>query len=138
MEKLTLKEGLKVFGFKVTIFPEGIGAVLEQLVNRIPEGLARSYYGISEMTKDGMIYRATVEEKEEEEGAKYSCESYSIEKGEYLTITLTDWRQKTDSIKDIFHVLLQDNRVDKKKPAIEWYKNEHEMLCMLKIIDSVA
>jgi hypothetical protein len=55
-----------------------------------------------------------------------------IEKGEYLAVTLRDWRKKTDSIKSIFQKMIEDNRVDKRKPCIEWYKNDDEMICMVK------
>ena len=85
------------------------------------------------MDKDGqMIYKAAALEKYEGEAEKYNCERYTIEKGEYLTVTLHDWRKKTDCIKDVFHEIIQDSRVDKTKPAVEWYKNDDEMMCMVQ------
>ncbi len=133
MEKYTLTEDLKVFGIQVDKFPTGIGEAFDKLVKMIPEGFKRSYYGIAEMMNKGMIYRATAEEKQEGEAEKYGCENYTIEKGEYLTVTLRDWQSKTNTINSIFHNMIQDDKVDRTKPSIEWYKNEHEMLCMLKL-----
>lgn len=92
----------------------------------------RSYYGISEMTEKGFSYKAAAEEKYEGEAEKYTCEKYIISKGEYLSVTLKDWRKKVDSIKETFQELCQNNGVDKTKPCVEWYKNDDEMLCMVK------
>ena len=47
-------------------------------------------------------------------------------------VLVRDWRKKTGCIKDVFHEMMQDNRFDGSKPCIEWYKNDEEMLCMLK------
>lgn len=30
--------------------------------------------------------------------------------------------------------MMQDNNVDKAKLCVEWYKNDEEMLCMMKAI----
>ena len=114
-------------------FPGGIGEAFESLIKMVPDGFERPYYGISYMDKDGqMIYKAAALEKYEGEAEKYNCERYTIEKGEYLTVAVYDWRKKTDCIKDVFHEIIQDSRVDKTKPAVEWYKNDHEMMCMVQ------
>ena len=44
--------------------------------------------------------------------------------------------KKTDSIKDVFGEMMKDSRVDKTKWAVEWYKNDDEMMCMLKTISN--
>ena len=46
---------------------------------------------------------------------------------------LYGWRTKTDCIKDIFHEIMQDERAGHTKPAVEWYKNDDEMMCMVKM-----
>jgi len=80
-----------------------------------------------------IIYKATAEEKYEGEAEKYNCERYGIGKGEYLAVTITDWRKKTDCIKDVFHDMMEDDRSDKTKEVVEWYKTETEMLCLVKM-----
>ena len=69
----------------------------------------------------------------EGEAEKYNCERYIIEKGEYLAVAITDWRKKTDCIKDVFHDMMEDDRADKTKEVVEWYKTETEMICLVKI-----
>ncbi|MEP6926724.1 MAG: hypothetical protein ABI834_03765 [Ginsengibacter sp.] len=134
MEIYNLPHELKVFGFQVKSFPVGIGEAFNELINKTGDSAdSRSYYGISYMNKDGrMIYNVAALEKHEGEAEKYNCERFIIDKGEYVTITVNDWRKKTDCIKDVFHEIIQDSRVDRTKPAVEWYQNDHEMMCMVQ------
>ena|ERR1022692_2612946 len=135
MEKYSLQDDLKIFGVQVKSFPQGIGKAFEALIKMISGTFDRDYYGISYITDDGRIfYYAAAIEKHEGEAEKYNCERYIIEKGGYLSMTVNDWRRKTGSIKDIFHEIMQDSRVDKTKPAVEWYKIDEEMMCMIKMI----
>jgi hypothetical protein len=134
VEKYNLKDSLKVFGKQVATFPEGIGEMFNNLIRMLPDGDKRSWYGISKFTKNGgILYFAATEESFDGEAKKYGCDRYVIEKGEYLTETVNDWRKKTDCLKDVFHTLMQDSRVDKTTPCVEWYKNDDEMLCMIKM-----
>lgn len=132
METFQIQEDLKVFGFQVKTFPEGIGEAFESLMKAVGDGFAHSYYAIAYMSNEGPVYRATVAEKYDGESAKYQYDSYTINKGEYLSVTVHDWQQKTDMIKDVFDVLLQQKRADHAYPCIEWYKDESEMLCLVK------
>jgi hypothetical protein len=135
METYELKKDLNVFGFQVNDFPNGIGKAFDTLVEKVPGGFNRSYYGISTMTKDGkFIYLATALEKNPGEAEQLHYQRYKIENGVYLTETVHNWRKKTDTIKDIFHRMMQDERADKTKPCMEWYKNEDEMICMVKTL----
>jgi predicted transcriptional regulator YdeE len=133
METYDLPNDIKAFGFQVTNFPQGIGEAFETLIKTVPGGFDRPYYGISYMDQNGkMIYNVTASEKYEGEAEKYNYKRFVIDKGEYLTITLPGWREKTNCIKDLFHEIITDSRADKTKPAIEWYKNDDEMMCMVK------
>ena len=119
---------------QVKDFPAGVGEAFEALVKMISEGFNRSFFGISRITEKGqVIYIAAAEESFEGEAKKYNCDRYVIEKGEYLMVLVRDWRKKTGCIKDVFHEMMQDNRFDNTKPCIEWYKNDDEMLCMIKV-----
>ena len=132
METFQLKEDLKVFGFPVNTFPNGIGEAFDTLVGMIPGGFDRPYYGIAYMNHEGMVYLATALEKYPGESTQHKCKQYTIEKGNYLVVVVSNWRTKTDLIKDVFNVMLQNESSDRTKPCIEWYKNDEEMLCMVK------
>ena len=139
METYNLKNDLKVFGKEVPSFPLRVGETFQSLMNMIPNGSKRAYYGISHMDETGkIIYKAAAEEKYAGEAEKYGCPRYTIEKGSYLAVTITDWRDKIDCIKDVFHDMMEDDRADKTKEVVEWYKTETEMLCLVKMKEREA
>ncbi len=134
MGKYNIENNVKVFGMKVKTFPNGIGEAFELLMKILDEGFNRSYYGIAEMKENQMIYKAVAAEKYDGESEKYNLEKSVIEGGTYFTETIKDWRNNTDCIKDVFQEMMKSSQVDKSKPCIEWYKNNNEMLCMMKAI----
>lgn len=134
MEKFTIEKNLNVFGREVATFPAGIGEAFDELIKKTGDCAGeRNYYGVSSMNENGkIIYKAVAEEKYEGEAEKFNYEKDTIEQGEYLYETLYHWANKTSMIKDIFHEMMHDEHVDTRKPCVEWYKNDEEMLCMLK------
>jgi hypothetical protein len=134
MKTITIPKDISVFGIQVRTFPNGVGEAYDKLVKMIPGGFSRPYYGISYMENGKMIYYAAAEELNPGEAEKYSCERLSIKKGKYLAEELLNWRSKVHQVKDIFQRLVADERTDKTTPGVEWYKNEEEMLCMIKTI----
>jgi len=137
METYNLKNDIKVFGEQVKTFPNGVGDAFEHLIKMFPVHDKRNYYGIATTDKDGhMAYYAAAEETYKGEAEKYKCRRYTIEKGEYLAETLEGWQDKIHCIKDVFAKLIQDKHADKMKPGIEWYKNDKEMMCMVRTMQS--
>ncbi len=133
MEIYKLENDIKAFGKRVSNFPEGIQEAFDELIKITgdPAG-ARSYYGISEFKNGELFYYAAAEEKVSGEAEKNNCIRYIIEKGEYLTAALHLWRAKTGLIKNLCGELVKDDRTDKTKPCVEWYKNDDEMWCMIR------
>ena len=136
MDLYTLHNDVKVFGSKVNTFPVGIKEAFDELVKVLPPEDKRFYYGISECTKEGIVYIAATAETFEGEGAKYGFENFTIQQGEYLAVTVFDWLAKTHCIKDVFEEMFKDVRADRSKPCIEIYKNDDEMVCMVKTIET--
>ena len=136
METLILENDIKVIGFQVKTFPNGISEAFDSLVEKVPEGLARSYFGITTLMNGKTVYIAAVEEKNMNEAEKYNLDQYTIAKGEYFKVTLKNWRANLASIKDIFHEMMEHKNVDLTQPCIEWYRNENEMECMISRIPS--
>jgi len=134
MEKLTLEKDVPVFGKEVKSFPDGIGEAFDELIKATGDCAGeRNYYGIISLNQEGkMIYKAVAVQKFDGEAKQLNYEEDVIENGEYFFKTLYYWRNKTTLIKDIFCSMMNDDGIDKTKPAIEWYKNDEEMLCMLK------
>ena len=136
METYFLKNDVTVFGFEVKTFPEKIDEAFDSLIAMVPEGLNRSYYGISFMNSEGKpVYIAAVEERNKGEAEKNMCERYKIERGTYFTVRIDAWRNNTGRIKNVFEEMMKSTQVDLTKPCIEWYKNDFEMACMLKALE---
>ena len=137
MEIYHIPHNITVFGNPVHSFPIGIGEAFGNLMNKLPRGDTRPYYGISWCINNDITYIAAAEQKSENEPAEYNCSAYTIEKGDYFSVPLYNWMNKTSCIKDVFAEILKDERVDNTKPAIEIYKNNKEMLCMVAIKTSI-
>jgi predicted transcriptional regulator YdeE len=133
MEKYNFQNDLKLLGIRVKTFPLGIKEAFDELARALPKGEAQPFYGISECTKDGIIYIAAALETFEGEGEKYGYETFTVEKGEYLSVTLFNWMTKTDSIKNVFEEMFKDERSDTSKPCVELYQTDDEMRCLVKI-----
>ena len=136
MEKIIFENDIKVFGIEVKNFPAGISEAFDELIQKTGDCAgAREYYGVSSMDDKGrMLYKAVAEEKFDGEANQYGYPKSIIERGEYLFTALREWQTKTHCIKDIFYEMIKDERVDKTKPCVEWYKSSDEMLCMMKTI----
>lgn len=121
-----------VFGFVVNDFPAGIGDAFDILIQKTGDCAgARNYYGLSEYKDGKMVYYALAEEKSSGEAAKYDYEKYILDNGDYVSITVSEWHKEINSIKDAFSKIIKGPRVNKTKPAIEWYKSADEMLCLV-------
>jgi hypothetical protein len=138
MEGYYLEHDLKVFGRQVKTFPDGITEAFDELIKILPQGDVRPYYGISECTKEGIVNIAAAHETFKGEGAQLGYKNYLVEKGEYITQTVFDWHNKTHSIKNVFEEMFTDARADRAKPCIEIYKNDDELICMVRTLESKA
>ncbi|RAV98998.1 hypothetical protein [Pseudochryseolinea flava] len=135
MEKITVQTPIQLVAKQVKTFPAGIGETFDHLANVLPHSMSRAYYGISWMEGEDIIYYAAAQQQHSEEIDQFALEPWTIESGDYLSITVLNWRSKTDSIKDVFHDLMQDKRIDDTKPCVEWYVSDYKMLCMIKLRD---
>lgn len=138
MQTLSISNDIHVFGKQVTSFPSGIGEAFDELVSKVEGGFNRSFYGVCGIINGSFKYYATAEEKDQGEAEKSGYEKLVIAKGDYLFVTVNDWRNKTGTIKDIFETIRQDKRADNQSPIVEWYKNNDEMLCMQRCLNQSA
>ena len=131
MEKYLLQEDLVLSGIEVKTFPNDIKETFDKLYDALGE--ERPYYGASWFDENGSIkYYAAAADLTSEEQKQFDCERLVIQKGEYHTVTITDWMNKLDSIKEAFQDLMKYSRPDRNNPCIEWYKSDDEMVCMVR------
>ena len=131
MQLYTQKDNIAVMGLHVRDFPLGIREAFDHL--KYTFGNYRTYYGISWMDEhDHVQYYAMTPEIFDGEALEYYYKILAIDSGEYITETIQDWQTKTATIKDVFHHLMPDKKPCENHPCIEWYKSDHEMVCMVK------
>lgn len=135
MEKYRIPEDIKTFGIQVKTFPNGIGETFDKLSKELEKSTNRAWYGISWMDGKGkVVYYANSAELFPGEAERYGYETLVIEKGEYYSESLRNWRSNLDCIKDVFHDMMESGKTDNSKPCIEWYKSDDEMLCLIRAV----
>jgi|GEM_PF-214873 len=137
MENYRIENDITALGREVTTFPQCVKEAFDELMALFPKDDPRPYYGISLCTEKGIVYYAAAHENYDGEAEAHHRERYTIAKGNYLAITIKDWLTKTDTIKDVFESMLNDERSDRSKPCIEIYKNDWEMICLVHERESV-
>jgi hypothetical protein len=135
METLTIDKDIKVFYVTATSFPEGIMDAHRKLHGLIPFSQDRKYFGISRPENGTIVYRAAAEEMEEGEAQQLKCETLVLKKGKYISVTLSNYREDMTSIKKTFDLLLTRTDLDPQGYCVEWYLNEKEVKCMIRLKD---
>jgi hypothetical protein len=133
IESYFLEEDVRIICVEARSFPHGIRAAFNHLEKKFADMMNRDLYGISCKNPEGnIIYKAAVSELTEGEAEKAGLESFVVPKGEYLAETIVDWRKNVEGIGDAFQELLEDPRLDKDFPCVEWYKSLDEVVCMIR------
>lgn len=135
MEKFSLKDDIKVFYVTAKSFPQGISAATEKLHSLFPFSKERKIFGLSRPENNsGIVYRAAVEEMYDGEAEKVDCETLTIPKGEYVAITVSDFRKDIMSIDRAFQKLLKEPNIDPQGYCVEWYASDkEEVMCMIRL-----
>lgn len=134
MEKYLLDRDVTVFYVQAESFPEGIMDAFQKLHALLPTSELRNFFGISNVNKEKVIiYKAAVEELYEGEAQKYGCETYTIRKGEYISMIITDFRKTPQSIGKAFGKLLANPNIDPNGACIEQYFNDSDVKCMVRL-----
>lgn len=128
METITFDQPKRVLALKVDNVPDGIGETFHKLEKQFGEG---EYFGVSFCAPNNFQYFAAVEQDRPENDDQY--QSITIPQGKYAAVCLQNWRENTDEIRNIFESMSNIDNVEPQSPIVEWYKNDREMYCMLKL-----
>jgi hypothetical protein len=132
METYSLEQNIKVFCVTATSFPDGVQAAYDALY-KIVGNQGRTFYGLSKPDNNQIIYKAAVAESFDGEGEQLGLETFTIPKGEYITETIHDWKNNMQKFGPTFMALLDNPKLDWSSWCTEWYKNDEEVLCMVKL-----
>jgi hypothetical protein len=132
MEKYTLTKDMKLILLRAKSFPDGIQEAFDELIKKTGGDSGRTFFGVSHADRDTIIYKAGVLESFEGEGEKLGCETLVVTKGDYMTITINNWKQNKQKFGEAFQELISYPKMDYTFPCVEWYKGD-EVLCMVRI-----
>ena len=135
MKPYTLSSDIDVLCVTARSFPDGIKAAFEKLNSLIQSPEPRRIFGISYGNgKDNITYKAAAEENSADEATRLGCESFTIEKGEYISQYIRDFMKNIPAIGQAFRKMCSDSRIDSHGYCIEMYLNNNkDVLCMVKL-----
>jgi len=134
METFKLDSDITVFVVPAFSFPQGIKQAFGELVQKLHTTDSRTFFGISYQGEGGeMVYLAAVQEAFAGEGKKLGCETFVIEKGNYLAATVKAWQTDELQIGRTFRELSNAGRPC-TFPCVEWYEGA-DVRCMVRLAD---
>jgi hypothetical protein len=136
MKEIQLPEDIKLLLVKAKSFPDAVVQAYQELERAIVQPAGRSFYGISRGSEDGgVLYWAGVRPLGDEERT-LGLEQFTVRRGTYVAETLSNWRGKEHILGETFRKLYSDPRVDPMGSCVEWYRDNGDVTCMVRIISS--
>src|ERR1700744_2019219 len=103
MEIVKIDNDIKVLYVTAKSFPDGIPDAIARLHQLIPFSRERKIFGLSRPENSGeIVYRAAAEEMEKSEAEKLGCETLIIKRGNYISLTINDFRKDATLIDKAF------------------------------------
>jgi len=134
MDIYHLDNDIQVFCKTAISFPGGILEAHQSLHKLVSFSPQRQYYGISWMDKNGdIIYKAAAAELTPGELSKHNLEIFTIRKGDYIYIDIKNFMENVSAIGEAFTQLKSDERIDSQGAAVEWYINDKDVRCMIRL-----
>ncbi|OIQ96033.1 hypothetical protein GALL_220320 [mine drainage metagenome] len=133
MKEFILENDISVFCVPAQSFPEGVLEAHQKLHSIIPFSTERKYFGLSRPEKNVITYKAAAEELITGELNKHNLEKFVIRKGKYHSITIQNFMQNIPAIGKAFETILSHHDIDPNGICVEWYVNEKDVQCMVRI-----
>lgn len=142
MEKFKLTRDIELFCVKADSFPDGIKAAHEKLASISRPYGKRNYYGISYLYDDEILYMAAAEYEKGTEKIPAGCATYTLKKGDYISIYIPDFSKNLSQIDKAFKQLLAHPGIDEEGCCAECYlpegsgaENAKDVRCMVRLAD---
>lgn len=133
MEHFSIDKDINVLCVTATSFPDGVMAAHQEIHRLAPEANARRYYGLSRPEKGAIAYKAAAEELYAGEAAEKGMEVITIRAGQYIGKDITDFMTNIAAIGQTFQQILQEPNIDPQGYCVEWYYNEKDVRCMVRL-----
>ena len=135
METTTIDNDIKVFYVPATSFPDGVMAAHKKIHSLAPFSAGRKYFGLSRPETGVIAYKAAAEESFDGEGASLNCDSLVLKKGKYVSTIIKDFMSNMPAIGAAFRQLLSNPEIDPNGYCVEWYFNDTDLQCMVRLQD---
>ena len=133
MEHYFLPEDIKVYCVTADSFPNGVLAAHQKLHTLLPFSAERKYFGLSRPEQGTIEYHAAAEELIPGELSGKGLMEMIIRKGNYNTITVTDYMKNTAAIGEAFQLLISEPDIDPQGYCVEWYVTQQSVRCMVRL-----
>lgn len=135
MEIYRLDRDVPIVCITATSFPLGILPAHEKLHSLLGPSGDRTFYGISRPSGNmgNIVYKAAAEIMDKGEPARLNLETMMIKKGTYLSELILNFHEDIQRIGKSFQQILDDPRIDPNGFCVEWYLNETDVRCMVRV-----
>lgn len=134
MENYYLEKDITVCYVTADFEPEAILKAHKKLHAMIPYTKERRYFGVSSPNEHGIVtYEAAAEELISGEGKNLGLETLVLRKGNYTSVILKEYKKNIPDIAAAFSKLLQNTHIDSQGYCVEWYVNDNDVRCMVRL-----
>jgi hypothetical protein len=142
MENFKLDRDIHLVCVKADSFPAGIEDAHQKLTLISNPGIHRNHFGVSYLYDDEILYMAAAEVLNEKEEIPPGCETYTLRKGNYISIYLADFAKDISKIGEAFKRLLANPDIDENGCCAECYlpggtdySTAKDIRCMVRLAD---
>lgn len=134
MKIVNIPSDIVTLTVKAKSFPQGIGEAHETIRRLFPYSKNRRYFGMSSPEKGVIVYKAAAEMLSGDNDKASGIEKFVIKKGNYLSLTVTQFTKNPMAISEAFDQLIRQPNIDPRGYCLEWYQNETDVLCLVKTV----
>ncbi len=137
METFIIDTDINVLCVTAKSFPDGIMGAFDRLDSIVPFAEKSRHFGISRPNPKGqIIYKAALEEINEGDAERFGCEPFVIQKGSYIFLDRINFMKDLQGIGKAFHELISQPGIDPNGYCLEWYLNQNDVRCMVRLDDN--
>jgi hypothetical protein len=136
MEPYYITHDIHLCCFPASSFPDGVMDAFKRLHAKVPNQNGRRLFGISWPDgKGSMVYKAAIEEISPGETEELGAETYTLRKGEYLSLVVHNFMDDIPSIGKAFRVLVDAPGVHPNTIGVEEYLSNTDVRCMVPMMN---
>ncbi|HSY62032.1 MAG TPA: hypothetical protein VK796_09165 [Cytophaga sp.] len=134
MENCVLENDIQLLCVTAGFSEDGIEQAHRKLNERISNSERRKSFGISYVDDHGIVpYDAAVEVMQANEAEAFGLETFLLKKGNYMSLLVKGGRANRSDIGTAFSKMLFQKHADPEGYCIEWYLNDTDVQCMVRL-----